>query len=539
MVKRHLFILGLFVSFITNAQIDGDSTLTKKDSVIIDTFNFDLKNYKGKGELTFISQKSKTTGGVYQISLQTGEWLYFEKNEVLRIKGNYKVKGTEAVKSGRWEYYDRHEELLMVENLPPLKYSIVYLKPFAMKTENGFDIINYNDEDILEKKEYSPPRPPSAISTTYFINYSNDSLVNFNYDTIVAMDYRNENSWLIADPKSKTIEEDLNFVENSSFENGNSKLRSGSQIGKNVDHWKASAGTPDYYKSKDLNAMDGDAVVGVRFYTENWAHIEFLSTQLKETLEPNKTYCLKIYVRLKEDCFYGVNALGALLSDKIPDQYALIQGDVMPSIKHHKGSVLTYKTKWMQLSCTYTAKGNEDYLTLGSFANSDTMLKKHLKGNMTEAYYFFDNIQLHAIEKPEECPCNIGRKEELQIPDAQEVAEKVEPKTFIIRNIFFDNDKWDLLPESFDALDSLYDVIDENNFKKIEISGHTSNTGSRERNLLLSKNRAEAVKKYLVKKGLSPKMFVCKGYGPDRPIADNNTDEGQAENRRVEFAILE
>jgi outer membrane protein OmpA-like peptidoglycan-associated protein len=285
--------------------------------------------------------------------------------------------------------------------------------------------------------------------------------------------------------------------------------------------------------------LDGDAAVGVRFYTENWAHIEFLSTQLKEPLEFNKTYCLKVFVRLKEDCFYGVNAMGALLSNEIPPQYQLIQGDVKPSIKHHGGSILSYKTKWMLLSCTYTAKGNEEYLTLGSFTNSDTMQKKHLKGDKLESYYFFDNIQLFAIEKLEECPCNMGKKEKRELPEPPEEVEKDEPKTFVIRNVFFDNDKWDLLPESFDALDSLYEVIDNNNFKRIEISGHTSNTGSRERNLLLSKNRAEAVKKYLVKRGLPVTLFICKGYGPDQPIADNETEEGRAENRRVEFTILE
>ncbi len=540
MVKRYLFFLSLFVSIVCQAQSGEDSTAIAKDSVIIDTFSFDIKFYKGKGELTFISQHSKSTGGTYQISLPTGEWQYFDNNEVLRIKGNYKVKGTQSNKSGRWEYYDDEGELLMTENFPPLKYSVVFLKPFAIRKDYGFDIINYNGEDVLEKKEYTPPAPPTAISSTYRINFSNDSMSNLNYDTIINMDNRNSDTWLLGDSKSKTIEEELNLVENGSFEKEDGKLKnSGAQIGTHIYNWKASAGTPDYYKSKKFNALDGDASVGVRFYTENWAHIEFLSTQLKEPLEFNKTYCLKVFVRLKEDCFYGVNALGALLSNEIPPQYQLIQGDVKPSIKHHGGSILSYKTKWMQLSCTFTAKGNEEYLTLGSFTNSDTMQKKHLKGDKLESYYFFDNIQLFAIEKLEECPCNMGKKEKRELPEPPEEVEKDEPKTFVIRNVFFDNDKWDLLPESFDALDSLYEVIDNNNFKRIEISGYTSNTGSRERNLLLSKNRAEAVKKYLVKRGLPVTLFICKGYGPDQPIADNETEEGRAENRRVEFTILE
>lgn len=539
MVKRYLFFLCLFVSSISQAQVEGDSTVIDKDSVILDTFNFDLKNFRGKGELTFVSQKSKSTGGTYQVKLQTGEWQYFDEEEVLRIKGNYKVKGTETYKSGRWEYYDKEGELLMVENFPPGKYSIVYLKPFAIKTEDGFDIINYNGEDVLEKKHYSPPSPIPMASPVYYINYSNDSMKTFNYDTMVDMDERNDAKWLLADPKTTPIDEEKNLVENGSFENNAKRLGSGAEIKDLVDNWKASAGTPDFFKSKKFNAQDGDAVIGVRFYTDIWNDIEFISAQLKEPLEANKSYCLKFYVRLKEDCFYGVNALGALVSKEVPKSFELIQGDVMPTIKHHRGTVLSYKTKWMLMSCSFTAKGNEEYLTLGSFANSDTMQKKHLKGDKVEAYYYFDNIQLYAIDKPEECLCNIGKKKQPPLPEPPEEVEKEEPKTFVIRNIFFENDKWNLLPESFDALDSLYDVIDNNGFKKIEISGHTSNTGSRERNVLLSKNRAEAVKNYLVKKGLSSKMFICKGYGPDRPIADNNTDEGQAENRRVEFTILE
>jgi OOP family OmpA-OmpF porin len=539
MIKAILLGLSLFINCIAFAQTEIDSIIIDKDSIIIDTFDFDVKNFTPKGELTFISQKSKSTGGVYQISLQIGEWQYFDKNDQLRIQGNFKVKGTESIKIGRWAYFDEQGELLFAEYFPPSKAGVEYFKPFALKTKEGFDIINYNESDVLVKSSFKPPRPVTFNSGTYYINYNNDSLITFNYDTILAMDARNSDKWLIDFPISKPIDEDKNLIENGSFEKQDGKLKDGgANIEKHIHGWMASAGTPDYYRSKHFNALDGIAAIGVRFYTDSWNHIEFLSTTLKEPLEANKTYCLKVFVRLKEDCFYGVNALGALFENKIPKDYKLISGEVLPSMMHHRGSVLTYKTRWMQLACTYVAKGNEEYLTLGSFANSDSMIRRHLKGNVVEAYYFFDNIQLFSIEKPEECPCSMGKKEQVT-PSVKDIVEIVEPKTFIIRNIFFENDKWNLLPESFDALDSLFEVIELNDFKKIEISGHTSNTGSRERNILLSKNRAEAVKKYLVKKGLTPKMFICKGYGPDQPISDNDTEEGQAENRRVEFTILE
>jgi hypothetical protein len=314
MVKRYLFFLSLFVSIVCQAQSGEDSTVIDKDSVIIDTFSFDIKFYKGKGELTFISQQSKSTGGTYQISLPTGEWQYFDNNEVLRIKGNYKVKGTQSNKSGRWEYYDDEGELLMTENFPPLKYSVVYLKPFAIRKDDGFDIINYNGEDVLEKKEYTPPAPPTAISSTYRINFSNDSMTNVNYDTIINMDNRNSDTWLLADSKSKTIDEELNLVENGSFEKDDKKLSGyGETIGRHINDWVPSAGTPDYYNYRKFNALDGHAAIGARFYTQEGSHIEFISTQLKESLEANKTYCLKVYVRLKEDCFFWCKCFGCIV----------------------------------------------------------------------------------------------------------------------------------------------------------------------------------------------------------------------------------
>ncbi len=518
------------------AQNEDELEKQAKDSIILDTLDFDLKNFRGKGELTFLSQKSKTTGGVYQTSLATGKWQFFDKKEILRVSGMYKVSGSQSLKTGRWEYFDEQEELIMVENFPPLKYSMVYLKPFVLKTEDGFDIINFNAEEELSVTHYKNPPPPMQISPVYYINYANDSMRIFNYDTMVNMDNRNPEQWMLAKPESQVPHEDNNLVDNGSFEKTDGRIASGAEVKEHITSWRSAAGTPDYYRSKKLNAQQGDAFIGARFYTEKFNHIEFIITQLKEPLEANKSYCLKMHVRLRESSFYGVNALGALLSSEIPPANGLINGTVMPILKHHKGSILAFKTKWMLMQCEYKAKGGEEYLTLGSFANSDSMMKKHLKGDQLESYYYFDNIQLFEILKPEDCLCNLGNT---TAPPPPPEIELPEPKTFVIKNIFFENDKWNLLPESYTALDSLFEVLENNDFSKIEISGHTSNTGSRERNILLSKNRAEAVKKYLVGQGLPSKLFTCKGYGPDKPIANNDTEEGQAENRRVEFTIIE
>lgn len=107
-----------------------------------------------------------------------------------------------------------------------------------------------------------------------------------------------------------------------------------------------------------------------------------------------------------------------------------------------------------------------------------------------------------------------------------------------INNIFFDFNETILKPESFFELDRLYNVLNTNSEIKVEISGHTDNVGSDEYNFKLSQSRANAVKDYLVKKGINSNRIISKGYGKINPVATNDTEEGKQLNRRVEFKIL-
>ncbi|MGZ5182138.1 MAG: OmpA family protein [Ramlibacter sp.] len=75
--------------------------------------------------------------------------------------------------------------------------------------------------------------------------------------------------------------------------------------------------------------------------------------------------------------------------------------------------------------------------------------------------------------------------------------------------------------------------------KKVEVIGHTDNAGSRAGNLSLSQARAEAVKDYVVRRGVKAEMVSVSGEGPDRPVADNRTPEGRARNRRIEFKVVQ
>ena len=108
----------------------------------------------------------------------------------------------------------------------------------------------------------------------------------------------------------------------------------------------------------------------------------------------------------------------------------------------------------------------------------------------------------------------------------------------IMKNVFFDTDKWILKPESQVELDKLFVLLQQNSQMQIEIGGHTDNAGGEEHNLVLSENRAKAVFNYLVSKGIREDRMRYTGYGYTIPIASNDTEEGRALNRRTEFKII-
>jgi OOP family OmpA-OmpF porin len=114
-------------------------------------------------------------------------------------------------------------------------------------------------------------------------------------------------------------------------------------------------------------------------------------------------------------------------------------------------------------------------------------------------------------------------------PSSIQIADKVQ----------FGFDSADILPASFDLLKEVAGVLEKNQqIEKMQVEGHTDSSGSASHNRELSQKRAESVRAYLVKAGVPSKRLVAKGFGPDKPIADNNTDEGKEKNRRVEFNIL-
>ncbi len=109
----------------------------------------------------------------------------------------------------------------------------------------------------------------------------------------------------------------------------------------------------------------------------------------------------------------------------------------------------------------------------------------------------------------------------------------------VLKNIFFDVGKSDLKPESIAEVENIRELLIANSTLKVQINGHTDNSGNAASNKTLSLKRATAVVTYLTQKGINATRLSAKGYGSERPIVSNDDEEGGREiNRRTEIEII-
>ncbi|MBC7948866.1 MAG: OmpA family protein [Chitinophagaceae bacterium] len=116
---------------------------------------------------------------------------------------------------------------------------------------------------------------------------------------------------------------------------------------------------------------------------------------------------------------------------------------------------------------------------------------------------------------------------------------KFEPaKTYTLDNVQFDFGKATLRTSSFTELNELVAYLKNKPAIRVEIAGHTDNVGAEAENVKLSRSRADAIRSYVIKKGIAASRVTAKGYGATEPVADNGSDEGRQINRRTEVRIL-
>jgi outer membrane protein OmpA-like peptidoglycan-associated protein len=143
-------------------------------------------------------------------------------------------------------------------------------------------------------------------------------------------------------------------------------------------------------------------------------------------------------------------------------------------------------------------------------------------------------------DQADKCPTEAGPETNGGCPVKEEIKQEVREKAaFAAKNIFFKASSAELTQDSYGALDDVVTLLRENENLKMNIEGHTDSTGSAQLNAKLSQSRADAVKNYLISKGIAASRLQSTGYGSSRPLVSNETVEGRRKNRRVELKLVQ
>jgi OOP family OmpA-OmpF porin len=284
----------------------------------------------------------------------------------------------------------------------------------------------------------------------------------------------------------------------------------------------------------DQTPQSGQRMIGLTLYgcTDGKPHCrEYAQIQLAEPLVYGQRYYVEMWVSPLARSL-RVNNIGmAFVMDQVKagiDTFFHLKLD--PQIRV-SAVVHAPDEKWVRLSGYFTAKIPANYLVIGNFSpDQQTITERYETNGFNYAYYYFDNILVKKVPPILEVP----------IPEDDLTRISLDKgKVIGLKDIFFDFDKYELLPRSFIELRKLLQIMEENKSMVIEVRGHTDSYGEDEYNIWLSRKRARSVVDFLLDHDVEKRRIQYRGFGEKAPIATNTTDEGRQLNRRVEFMLLE
>lgn len=257
---------------------------------------------------------------------------------------------------------------------------------------------------------------------------------------------------------------------------------------------------------------------------------------------------------LPENAGYPINTIeneGSLFvaSDAVTAYYASDRSDSRGGLDLYK---FTLRKNIQPAKTLYVQGYVKDVLTLKNIPCSVELINNSTQ--QTETKIQTDETGFYFITLPvgKDYTFTVNRKGYLFYSDLYELSKKQPDSTYIkdialqpiqlnvtgiLKNIQFDINSATLQNISLIELNKLLQLLHDNMLVKIEISGHTDNTGTASTNLQLSAKRAKAVADYLFANGIDTSRITYKGYGSTKPIAENTTEEGRALNRRTAFTV--
>lgn len=363
-----------------------------------------------------------------------------------------------------------------------------------------------------------------------------------------------------------------NLVANPKFEDINNCCENKADC--SYEAWfLMSTSLPTTFNGTSLQLKKGDNYLTIPLGGSELGYSsQCIATPLLCSMRPNEQYEIMIQV---EPRTFLTTIIEALFTDTFSVNIRK-QTEASVTFKGNGKKELIYDKKkdLITLTGNYTANGSERYLMLGLFSGNPQFKCKYLDAP-AEAYRLkyirvtpknhtldCDTIAIRDLIYNENRRHNFATNcsedntnlfpylinNDIQIgmeyadPRMKKAAayKKVtKPIDNVLRNLNFDTDDATLKPEAYKEVSRLVVIMYNNSQKKVTIIGYTDNTGSEERNLVLSVARAKAVADYLVRKGVKPERIQYEGKGASNAIDSNDTEEGRSNNRRVEFFLTD
>ncbi len=323
-----------------------------------------------------------------------------------------------------------------------------------------------------------------------------------------------------------------NLLLNPSFEQ--SKPCGQNELVDSIANWEIIAGKPKFINIKCAispesrtyirgmqlpDAAEGKVYAGLGMDVES----EFIQGRLEKTLEKDKIYWIRAQVRLPiRFCAGAINEVGFAFGEqklsKTEDFQTLKLENL--ALKKENDKLINNQYNWAEISGFYIAKGNENFLCIGNFANNNELaFKSRKKGECT--YLYIDAIKVEEL-----------KDSNLEVLTAQ--SQIIENKRFMLPVQF--NSKNELSEKSAKELNKLLPLFQNKEFK-IGIYAHSDQSTNLDQQISATQTQANRIADYLVSKGIEKSRIVAVGKENSQGLVPNDTEANKLKNRRIEIVF--